>query len=91
MKTPREVIAEALGWESRYADGDAKIVLSILDKYGYVILPKEPTPEMIDAGTTDLAFAVGHAPKSSLIWNPKIIYCAMIAAAQKGQEDGHST
>lgn len=64
-KTPREALTY---WHN---PGE---IFEVLEKYGYVVVPKEPTPEMIAAGDKE----AGH--DGELISD---IYRAMIAAAMQ--------
>jgi hypothetical protein len=68
-ETPRDVLCAALPRSQE--DFIADSLLEALDAAGYVIVPKEPTREMLRAGVR-----VGVAPM-------EFIYRAMLAASQQ--------
>lgn len=69
MKTPEEVI-------ERHRHLDAKAILGALQTAGYIIVPKEPTEQMMDA-------VYGHFGERSGTTSPlaRSIYQDMIAAS----------
>lgn len=77
MKTPEQVIAQAIegkgGPEWRRYLPEARADIEALDAAGYVIVPKEPTREMLEA-----AWSVEAPVEVEMT----MIYRAMIAAAQ---------
>ena len=81
--TPREAIWDAadLAIETFYEGGhnfDVPAFVAELDRLGYVVVPKEPTEEMVEAGrkAMDPEKFVSHA---RTLW----VYGDMIAAAPK--------
>jgi hypothetical protein len=73
--TPEEIIEDRLmrGLQWPTAGHDAAVILSALSAAGYVIVPREATEEMLDAGGGALADEEIRA-----------LYRAMIAASQGG-------
>lgn len=64
----------------------AKRTLAALSADGYVIVPREPTPEMLDAGYCDAPEEIGALIKHWESLSPEDIWPAMIDAASKGGE-----
>ncbi len=81
-----EIMAIAIAWffdENDTPDDAAKAALKALEEAGYVIVPKEPTDEMVSAGQKpnrtihDHSYLTAHSVETR--------YKAMIQAAQ-GEE-----
>ena len=71
MKTPEEIIDDAaILRPGKFAQMPSKAIMEALDAAGYLIVPKEPTEEMLQAC---LPFAMDPS-------RPSLMYKAMIAA-----------
>ena len=63
-----------------------RAALSALEVAGYVVVPREPTPEMLDAFIEDAVKCDGLCD-GLVIDNPRVGYAAMLSAAQQEKTD----
>ena len=74
---------EGTEYDAALATAAITAYLAQAEKEGWVMVPKEPTTAMIEAGDFDLGSE--HTPANSVAAT-KQVYAAMLAAAQNGGE-----
>ena len=79
---PEDYAAYDAGLTSKHSEYDdlAKAALAAIEEQGYVVVPKEPTGEMKEAGSLQ---EIGMGPKPVFTSPPgcSLIYKAMLSAA----------